>query len=236
MRHVGGSRSSSSRGESSQEQQDDDCSRQRAQAAARATALLSPDGGSGDIDGGYYESRGAGGGVQEGESRQSAVAAAGGEAAAAAAESVAVAVVAAAAEAAAGREQGGEGARLHAYQLVSSEPRLLLLRAEPELSGRLRFLLDALPGLRGSWSARLRRAAPLLAIESSALQSRLEGLAGLFPPDADLQVWGGLFLGGQGAGLAEGNARRDRSTLCLISPPDHILELPFASAGGHKHH
>ncbi|CAM9640263.1 unnamed protein product [Ectocarpus sp. 12 AP-2014] len=45
-----------------------------------------------------------------------------------------------------------------------------------------------LPSLRGSWSARLRRAAPLLAIESSALQSRLEGLADLFPPDADLQA------------------------------------------------
>lgn len=108
-------------------------------------------------------------------------------------ESATVAVVAAAAAA---REQGGEGARLHAYQLVSSEPRLLLLRAEPELNGRLQFLLDMLPSLRGSWSARLRRAAPLLAIESSALQSRLEGLADLFPPDADLQVGAGLFLGG----------------------------------------
>ncbi|CAN0137902.1 unnamed protein product, partial [Ectocarpus sp. 4 AP-2014] len=199
MRHVGGRSSSrrsssSSRGGSSQEQQDDDRSRQGAQAVARATAVLLPDCGSGGF---YYESRGAGVGVQEGDSRppssSSAAAAAAAEPGAAGVGGAAVATEESAAAAAAGaaavaREQGGEGARLHAYQLVSSEPRLLLLRAEPELCGRLRFLLDMLPSLRGSWSARLRRAAPLLAIESSALQSRLEGLADLFPPDTDLQA------------------------------------------------
>ena len=84
----------------------------------------------------------------------------------------------------------GEGPRLHAYQLVSSEPRLLLLRAEPDLSNRLRFLLDMLPGLRqGYWNGRLRRAAPLLAYDSVKLQGRLEGLVEMFPDHVDLQVW-----------------------------------------------
>lgn len=87
----------------------------------------------------------------------------------------------------------GEGPRLHAYQLVSSEPRLLLLRAEPDLSNRLRFLLDMLPGLRqGYWNGRLRRAAPLLAIDTVKLQGRLEGLVEMFPDHVDLQVWSSL--------------------------------------------
>eukprot|EP00752_Nemacystus_decipiens_P014387 g12797.t1 len=89
---------------------------------------------------------------------------------------------------AADRAEGG-GPRLHAYQLVSSEPRLLLLRAEPDLSDRLRFLLDMLPGLReGYWNGRLRRAAPLLAIDTVKLQGRLEGLVEIFPDHVDLQA------------------------------------------------
>lgn len=94
-----------------------------------------------------------------------------------------------AAAAAADRAEG-EGPRLHAYQLVSSEPRLLLLRAEPDLSNRLRFLLDLLPGLRqGYWNGRLRRAAPLLAIDTVKLQGRVKGLVEMFPDHVDLQVW-----------------------------------------------
>ncbi|CAM9162240.1 unnamed protein product [Scytosiphon promiscuus] len=98
---------------------------------------------------------------------------------------------------------GGEedAARLHAYQVVSSEPRLLLLvrpGSEPDLlARRLRFLLDALPALRGTddccrccWNAGtpLRRAAPLLAIESATLGRRLAGLAEMLPPSVDVQT------------------------------------------------
>lgn len=84
----------------------------------------------------------------------------------------------------------GEGPRLQAYQLVSSEPRLLLLRAEPDLSNRLRFLLDLLPGLRrGYWNGRLRRAAPLLGVETVTLGRRFEALVEIFPAHVDLQVW-----------------------------------------------
>lgn len=84
----------------------------------------------------------------------------------------------------------GEGARLHAYQLVASEPRLLLLCAEPDLALRLRFLLEMLPGLRrGYWNGRLRRAAPLLAVDTATLQGRLESLVEMFPAHVDVQVW-----------------------------------------------
>eukprot|EP00903_Cladosiphon_okamuranus_P014829 g13732.t1 len=82
----------------------------------------------------------------------------------------------------------GEGPRLHAYQLVSSEPRLLLLRAEPDLCNRLRFVLDMLPGLRRGWDGRLRKAAPLLAVDTVKLQGRLEGLVEMFPDHVDLQA------------------------------------------------
>ncbi|CAM9340414.1 unnamed protein product, partial [Laminaria digitata] len=80
-----------------------------------------------------------------------------------------------------------EGARLHAYQLISSEPRLLLLQAEPTLTGRLRYLLDAFPALRGYWNARLRKAACLLAIPTETLEERQNGLKELFPKDVDVQ-------------------------------------------------
>lgn len=137
-----------------------------------------------------------------------AAAAAAAAVAAAATTGEEAAVAAAVAAAVTVAREGGEGIRLHAYQLISSEPRLLLLRAEPELAERLRFLLDTIPGLRrGYWNARLRKAAPLLAIDTATLKGRLDGLAEIFPASADVQVRVGFEIesqrDGEGGGVGE---------------------------------
>lgn len=72
--------------------------------------------------------------------------------------------------------------------MIASEPRLLLIKNEPKLAGRLQFLLDLFPALRRGEAARLCKAASLLLHSSDVLEERVMGIEKLLPQDVDVQV------------------------------------------------